>query len=208
MKFIIGVDEAGRGPLAGPVAVGVAVVPGNFLWDKKLPGVTDSKQLSEKKREKIFMAARRLKAAGQINYAVALVSAKVIDKIGIVPAINLAIKRAFSQIQNNLNIPVNRYIYDDCQVLLDGGLKAPTEFNNQKTIIKGDSQEKIIGLASIVAKVTRDRYMVLQSSKPIFTPYEFATHKGYGTKKHRLSIAKCGVSSEHRQSYCKNLKLL
>ena len=232
MKFVVGIDEAGRGPLAGPVAVGVVVTPGNFDWKEILPGVNDSKQLTEKKREEIFKIARRLKAAGQFDYAVSLVSANVIDKLGMVPAINQAIKRALKKIEKR--VEKNSAIYrtkkgnsssssrseleqfkwlkkielKECSVKLDGGLKAPEEFKNQETIIKGDSKEKVIGLASIVAKVSRDRYMVRRSAEPTFAPYEFATHKGYGTKKHREAIAKNGLSSEHRKSYCKNVILL
>ena len=87
MKYLIGIDEAGRGPLAGPVAVGVALVPVGFDWSL-LPGVNDSKQLTEKKREEIFAVAKKLKQANQLDYAVALVSARVIDRDGIVATIN------------------------------------------------------------------------------------------------------------------------
>lgn len=198
MKFVVGIDEAGRGPLAGPVAVGVVVVPGNFLWDKKLPGVNDSKQLTEKKREDIFTAARKLKASAQLDFTVSMVSAKIIDEIGIVPAINLAMSRALKKLKLDT---------DRCRILLDGGLKAPVEFVCQETIIKGDSKEKVIGLASIMAKVTRDRYMVRKSSQKIFAPYDFTAHKGYGTQKHRQMITQNGFSSEHRVSFCTNIKI-
>lgn len=195
---LVGIDEAGRGPLAGPVAVGIAVVPGKFDWSK-LPGVNDSKKLTEKKREEIFKAAQRLKAAGQLDYAVSMVAAKVIDKTGIVPSINLAMERALRSLELEPN---------DCSVKLDGGLKAPHIYVYQETIIKGDSKEKVIGLASIMGKVTRDHYMVRKSKDSIFAPYDFATHKGYGTKKHRASIAKYGMSTEHRESFCKNIFFL
>ncbi len=206
-KYIVGIDEAGRGPLAGPVAVGVAVVPGNFEWKETLPGVNDSKQLSELQREDIYMKARRLQAAGQLDFAVSMVSAKVIDRIGIVPAVTLAMNRALQKIEANLNVPVNRYINNDWSVRLDGGLVAPKRFTNQATIIKGDATEPVIGLASICAKVTRDRYMVRKSSEKIFAPYHFATHKGYGTKAHRAAISKNGLSPLHRKTYCKNINL-
>ncbi len=213
-QYVVGIDEAGRGPLAGPVAVGVTVVPGNFDWKEILPGVNDSKQLSEKKREEIFKVARRLKAAGRLDYAVVMVSAKVIDKTGIVPAVNLAMSRALKKISTRTTLSyhtINRMIRTSPKnyvVKLDGGLKAPAEFKNQETIIKGDSKEKIIGLASIMAKVTRDRYMVQKASTKLFAPYDFATHKGYGTQKHRTAIAKFGLTVEHRKSYCKNIILL
>lgn len=192
-KWIIGVDEAGRGPLAGPVAVGVAVVTEDFDWTL-LPGVNDSKQLSEKRREEVFMVARKLKASGQLNYAVSMVSAKMIDKIGIVPAVKLAMGRALKKLDPSP---------EKCAVKLDGGLKASKEFLYQETIIKGDSKEKVIGLASIMAKVTRDRYMVRIA--PRFAPYDFAVHKGYGTKNHRAAIKQYGLTLEHRASFCRNI---
>ena len=201
-KWVIGIDEAGRGPLAGPVAVGVSAVCEDFDWDL-LPGVTDSKKLSEAKRGEIFVAARQLQASypGQLDFAVSMVSAAVIDRIGIVPAINLAMGRALQKIENGRTAI-------RMTVKLDGGLVAPKQFINQETIIKGDSKEKVIGLASIMAKVTRDRYMVRKGALPLFAPYTLATHKGYGTKAHRHAIAKHGLSKLHRSSYCKNIKLL
>lgn len=193
-EWVIGIDEVGRGPLAGPVAVGVAMVPSDFDWQEKLPGVTDSKKLSEKKREEIFAAVKALQSAGELNFAVALVSAKVIDAIGIVPAVRRALERSLGR----LEAPI------DATVKLDGGLRAPAEFTNQETIIKGDALEPVIGLASICAKVTRDRYMVRIAGQ--FAPYDFHIHKGYGTKAHRAAIARYGLSSEHRASFCQNIK--
>ena len=200
MKIIVGIDEAGRGPLAGPVAVGVAVVPGNFDWKETLPGVNDSKQLSKQQREDIYKKARQLKAAGQIDFAVAMVSAQVIDRIGIVPAVNRALTRALAR----LTLP--RQDLGKVMVKLDGGLKAPVQYQNQETIIKGDAKEPVIGLASICAKVTRDRYMVRKSSQKIFAPYDLATHKGYGTKVHRAAIAQQGLLWIHRETICTNIK--
>ena len=194
-KYLIGVDEAGRGPLAGPVAVGVAMVTADFDW-ALLPGVNDSKQLSERVREEIFTAAHALRRDGQLNFAVAMVGAGVIDRQGIVPAVNLAMRRALGRLAA---------VPEETLVKLDGGLKAPTQFRRQETIIKGDAKEPVIGLASIMAKVTRDRYMRRRAELAAFAPYNFATHKGYGTKAHRAAIAEFGLSSEHRQNYCKNI---
>ena len=199
--FTIGVDEAGRGPLAGPVSVGVALVPVDFDW-AHIPDVNDSKKLTEKKREEIFEIAKKLKKEGKLDYAVSMVGAKAIDTNGIVPSITIGMNRAMKRVVGDYT---DYCAYD---VKLDGGLKAPKEFIHQETIIKGDSKEKSIGLASIMAKVTRDRYMVRKSASPIFAPYTFAQHKGYGTKKHREAIAKYGLSEEHRKSYCKNIVLL
>ena len=192
-SLIVGIDEAGRGPLAGPVSVGVVVTPKSFDW-RLLSGVTDSKQLSAVKRAEILKTAKRLKKEKKLNFSVAMVSAKVIDEIGINKAIATAMKRAIGRL--NLDSV-------DCEVKLDGGLRAPMEFS-QETIIKGDQKELIIGLASICAKETRDAYMVRRSVESKFAPYSFGTHKGYGTQAHRAAIRKYGISVEHRSSYCKN----
>lgn len=201
-KYIIGIDEAGRGPLAGPVAVGVALVSSNFDWTQ-IPGVGDSKQLSEAKREEIYQNANDLHKSGKLYFAVSLVSANVIDRIGIVPAVNVALKRALTRVTKSVE-PID---WTKTSVKLDGGLKAPDYCSVQETIIKGDSKERVIGLASIMAKVTRDRYMRRVALRPAFAPYAFARHKGYGTKAHRKSIAVHGLSSEHRVGYCKNIKV-
>ena len=197
-RSIIGIDEAGRGPLAGPVSVGVVCVPPDFDWGV-LPGVNDSKQLSESAREVLFVAAKQLQKDNQLQYIVAMVSAKVIDRIGIVPAIRLAMKRALVRIDHD---PAN------VLVKLDGSLAAPDTYLDQETIIKGDSKVKAIALASIMAKVTRDRYMVRKASQTLYAPYDVAQHKGYGTKAHRVAIAKRGLSPEHRKSFCRSIKVL
>lgn len=203
-KYIIGIDEAGRGPLAGPVSVGVAIVPVDFDWET-LPGVGDSKALSEKKRETIFLRALELQQAGQIDYAAILVSANVIDSRGIVIAVKEAMMAALQEIKNRT---IFSYTADTVLVKLDGGLVAPPEYTAQETIIKGDSKEKVIGLASIMAKVTRDRYMVEKGGQVEFFEYGFQVHKGYATKAHRAAIAEFGFTPEHRVSYCKNIKML
>lgn len=194
--YLVGVDEAGRGPLAGPVAVGVVKVPHDFDW-ALIPGVGDSKRVAPKNREAIFRRAKELKAAGVLDFSVVLESAKVIDQRGIVPVITRAQAKAIKTLALD---PV------ECLVLLDGSLTAPPEYT-QRTIIRGDASEPVIGLASILAKVTRDKYMERLAIKPAFLPYEFTTHKGYGTKSHRRSIVEYGLSTEHRVSYCQNLKL-
>lgn len=195
MKFLIGIDEAGRGPLAGPVTVGIVSIPINFDWTL-IPGVGDSKKISSKKREEIFEKASNLKKERILNFQVVSSSSLIIDTKGIV----YAIKRAMGQGLKKLELKPS-----DCQVLLDGSLTAPAQFANQQTIIRGDASEQIIGLASILAKVTRDRYMMKIGKGTEFLPYEFAVHKGYGTKKHCESIRKNGLSSLHRTSFCRNL---
>lgn len=216
-KWVIGVDEAGRGPLAGPVSVGVALVATDFDWSL-IPGVGDSKQVSEKKREIIYLRAKELQKNGQLDFAVELVSAKVIDAKGIVPAITTAMNKALEKLQSSPRrglgkLPRPRLggtevgnFQNEVLVKLDGGLKAPKEYVHQETIIKGDAKEKVIGLASIMAKVTRDHYMERVAKKADFVAYDFARHKGYGTKAHREAIARHGLSPEHRATYCKNVK--
>jgi ribonuclease HII len=201
IKYIIGIDEAGRGPLAGPVSVGVVLVPAKFKW-KLLPGVGDSKALSEKKREEVYELTEGLKAKAGIVPVVVFKSAKEIDKRGIAVVIREAIKEGLEAVMQRTGAKV-----EECQVLLDGSLKAPAEYC-QETIIKGDAKEPAIGLASIYAKVERDRYMVAIAKKKAYLPYNLALHKGYGTKMHREAIAKYGLSKEHRASFCKNINLL
>ncbi len=206
MNYIIGIDEAGRGPLAGPVAVGVALVRVDFDWDL-LPGVNDSKQLSEKRREEIYVTARKLKASAHLDFAVSMVSAGVIDKYGIVNAVHRGIETSLKKLEKSIavNSDTKDLLFKKCQVKLDGGLRAPERFEYQETIIKGDSKEKVIGLASIMAKVTRDRYMVREAATPLAAPYNFAAHKGYGTKAHCEAIREHGLHELHRRSFCKNI---
>lgn len=189
--WIVGIDEAGRGPLVGPVAVGIVVVPRDFDW-LLVPGVNDSKKLSEKKREIIFLLAQKLKKAGKLDYHVSLVSASHIDRYGISHAIRKGIADGIKKLALNP---------ETTRVLLDGSLKAPEIFADQETIIKGDAKERIIGLASIMAKVTRDRYVVQVAKK--YPDYNFEIHKGYGTKKHCDAIGQYGISPLHRKSFCK-----
>lgn len=188
MKYIVGVDEAGRGPLAGPVSVGLVIL--NSKFNKRFfRGIKDSKKLTEKAREEWFQKAKKAKLAGLLDFKVALVSEKVIDKQGIVRAINLGMEKCLK----DLKVPLNSAIF------LDGSLSASKKFKNQKTVIRGDEKIPVISLASICAKVTRDRYMVKISKK--YPQYGFAVHKGYGTKVHRENIKKLGVINLHRKTF-------
>ncbi|MEK7462242.1 MAG: ribonuclease HII [Patescibacteria group bacterium] len=193
-KWLIGIDEAGRGPLAGPVAVGIVVVPDNFAWSL-IPGVGDSKKVSPTKREAVFGRAKGLKKEGKLNFVVMTASAKEIDEKGI----SVVIRNLIAKGLKKLNVKP-----ESCFVKLDGALRAPVQFP-QETIIKGDSKELVIGLASICAKETRDEYM--RQMAPQFPAYQFAIHKGYGTKSHRRSIAQNGFTPEHRTTYCQNRHL-
>lgn len=192
-KYIVGVDEAGRGPLAGPVAVGIVLIPRNFNW-RLILGVVDSKKITPRNREAIFQRAQTLKKQGALNFCVVQVSAQVIDRIGITRSVARGISRGLKKLN------VNPTCTD---IRLDGLLKAPPEFKKQKTIIKGDAKEKVIGLASICAKVTRDRTMV--SLARTYLPYDFDVHKGYGTQAHIATIKKYGLSKIHRRSFTKKL---
>ena len=207
-SLIIGVDEAGRGALAGPVAVGVVLTARDFSWQQLLPEVDDSKRLTLAKRAEIFSVAKTLKATGVLDFRVALTGARLIDQVGINPAVKLALGRALSRLRLGGRLG-ERSVIDlySASVKLDGGLFAPANYQNQQTIIKGDQTEPIIGLASILAKVWRDRYMVRLSAVKDYLPYGLATHKGYGTAFHRKAIRQNGLSPEHRHSYCTKITL-
>ncbi len=189
-NVIIGVDEAGRGPLAGPVAVGLVRVPYGFSIKKHFPGVADSKQLSEDTREELYERLTWYQKSGEVAFVVRLSSAYLIDTIGITKAVRRCIYSGVRSLAPTTN---------SVQILLDGLLHAPEEYT-QKTIIRGDESEPIISLASIAAKVRRDRLMKRLAKE--FPEYGFDVHKGYGTKKHREAITKFGLCSIHRQSFC------
>lgn len=189
-RWIIGIDEAGRGPLAGPVAVGVIMVPVGFDIKKEIPGVADSKALSEKKRESVYERALTLMSSGPLQYTVVYSSAATIDEIGIVPSVMQALEEGLRILAPTPS---------EVRVLLDGSLRAPQAYA-QETIIHGDSLEPIISLASIMAKVERDRLM--HSLATQYPQYGFEKHKGYGTAAHYKAIKTHGLSEIHRRSFC------
>lgn len=193
MKYLIGIDEAGRGPLAGPVAVGAVVVPKDFDWELA-KGVRDSKQLTPLARDAWYRTLRSLQRDGVLDFSVSFTSASLIDKRGIVPSIRAALRRCLIK----LNIAPK-----ECEVLLDGNLYAPEEYVFQKTIIHGDDLEPIISMASIVAKVRRDRLMTRLSKR--YPVYGFGAHKGYGTPSHRDAIKSIGFCELHRTTFCARL---
>lgn len=191
---IIGIDEAGRGPLAGPVAVGVLVIPIKHKSHvskifREIKG-KDSKKLSTSQREKWFKEIKNAKDNNWLDYKVSFVSASIIDKKGIEHAIRTCVVHGLSSLIKKPKM---------VKVKLDGRLKAPEEFIYQETIIKGDEKEMVISLASIVAKVLRDKKMVNFAKK--YPAYGFERHKGYGTKMHYRSIKKYGCSEIHRKSF-------
>jgi ribonuclease HII len=189
IQWHVGVDEAGRGPLAGPVAVGVACVPIGFVWDDFIK-VKDSKVMTEKARERVFLEAEAAREARRLNFHVALVSAEVIDTKGISHAVRQGIAECFAALALSP---------EETEVKLDGLLHAPKAFLNQETIICGDALEPAISLASIVAKVTRDRHMIAIHEQ--FPEYNFAKHKGYGTAAHYAAIREHGMCAEHRETF-------
>ncbi|MCR4279347.1 MAG: ribonuclease HII [Candidatus Zambryskibacteria bacterium] len=205
MTQLVGIDEAGRGPLAGPVAVGGVVLynPSTSFdkaQDKSLrantffKGIRDSKQLTHEERELWFGLVQEARRKGELDFAVSLVSQAVIDRHGISYAIRLGIKRVLKSLAVSEK---------GSQIFLDGSLKAPVEFKHQLTVIKGDEKIPVISLASICAKVVRDRRMVKFSKK--YPLYDFDLHKGYGTLIHRQAIKKYGLTELHRLSFLKNL---
>ncbi len=193
INFIVGIDEAGRGPLAGPVSVGAVVIPFNTKHPL-FKIAKDSKMLSPKVREEIFKKMKHAKKEKSLDFAVALISPKIIDEKGIVFAIRLATKKILKKLQ----VPAHQTM-----VILDGSLSAPEEFLYQKTIIRGDQSEPLISLASIVAKVTRDHTMIRLSKR--YPDFDFHIHKGYGTLSHRQKIKKFGPSEIHRRSFLKGI---
>ncbi len=188
-EYLIGVDEAGRGPLAGPVAVGVVAVPPGFDVLAEFPGVKDSKLLSGQKREVIFIEVERRVELGDLRFCVQMSSSLYIDRFGITRAVR---KASWSGIRKLGSA-------ENSAVLLDGLLRAPNDYM-QRTIVGGDLRVPVISLASIMAKVTRDRLMERLSAD--YPEYGFEQHKGYGTPSHLLAIKRHGLSDIHRRSFC------
>lgn len=180
---IIGVDEAGRGPLAGAV-VAAAVKLKNY--DKDLDEINDSKQISEKKREKLFDVIKE-----HFYVGVGIADTKEIDEINILNATFLAMRRALENLKKECK---GEYL-----VLVDGNFKIREYKGKQEPIIKGDAKSLTIAAASIIAKVTRDRMMREEAVK--YPLYGFEKHKGYGTKQHREAIKEHGVLEIHRKSF-------
>lgn len=182
-KMVCGVDEAGRGPLAGPVFAAAVILPNDIV----IEGLNDSKKLTEKKREKLYEEIKKY----AIDYNVASASEKEIDNINILNATFLAMKRAIEGLK----------IQPDF-ALIDGNRKPELKIDSQ-TIIKGDSLSASIAAASILAKVERDRLMKKLSEK--YSQYQFSKHKGYGTKLHIDLIKQYGPCEIHRKSFLKKI---
>lgn len=197
VKYIVGIDEVGRGPIAGPVCVAafkLSLADYMSFVEKakeeiKIP-IRDSKKLNKKQREAWFEYLKVAKAEGLCDFSTSFVSSEMIDKFGI----SKCIKKALAESLNKLKVGPK-----EVKVLLDGGLHAPEEYINQETIIKGDELHPVISMASVVAKVSRDKVMFDYSKT--YSQYGFDKHVGYGTKFHYEAIKKHGQTPIHRKTF-------
>lgn len=183
IKYIAGIDEAGRGPLAGPVVVGVVIMP----KDSMIEGVNDSKKVSEKKREKLYDEITK----EAIAWGVGIIDQKEIDEINILNATKKAVTTAIASLKVRPDL-----------ILVDALTNIDTLGVPYKSIIKGDAKEYSIAAASIIAKVTRDR--IMREWDEIYPEYGFSKHKGYGTANHIKVIKEIGPCILHRKSFIKN----
>lgn len=183
VKYIAGIDEAGRGPLAGPVVVGCVIMP----KDSFIEGVNDSKKISEKKREKLYEEITN----EAIAWSVGIVDEKEIDEINILNAT----KKALTQAIEKMEIKPERILVDALEHIDTLGIP-------YTSIIKGDANNYSIAAASIIAKVTRDR--IMYEWDKVYPQYGFASHKGYGTAKHIQAIIENGPCILHRKTFLKD----
>lgn len=182
-NVVCGVDEAGRGPLCGPVCAAAVILP----LDCEIEGINDSKKLSEKKRDILYDVIKEKALA----YSVVMVDAKTIDEINILQATFKAMRGAVEGLSVKPDI-----------ALIDGNQKPGLDIE-ERTLVKGDAKSISIAAASILAKVTRDRYCLTMDEK--YPEYQFAKHKGYGTKLHYEMIAEHGICPEHRRTFLKKI---
>jgi ribonuclease HII len=186
-NFIVGVDEAGRGPLAGPVVAGAACLK-TFRFRNR---IDDSKKLSAREREEAF-----LELIEKSIFGIGIVEQALIDRLNILEATRLSMQRAITCLVEKLNPAFN---LKRLHLLVDGNLTLNITFP-YTCVIKGDAKSKSIAAASILAKVTRDNLMYIYDR--VFPQYNFARHKGYPTKEHRRILKKIGPSLIHRKSFC------
>jgi ribonuclease HII len=187
-KYIAGIDEVGRGSLSGPVVSSCVILPKDEKILKKLYLVNDSKKIGEQLRSKLFLIIIN----NCIDFSITFVDNKTIDKINILQSTFLSMKKCIEKLKIKPDI-----------IFIDGNKKIPSINIEQKTFVKGDSLSLSIASASILAKVSRDRFMEKVSSK--YPQYLFDKNKGYGTKEHINSIKKYGLCDIHRKSFCKNI---
>lgn len=187
-RLIIGVDEAGRGPLAGPVVAAAVVIN---KYSQYLEEVNDSKKLTEVKREKIY---ENILNDENIIFGVGIVNSDIIDEINILQATYMAMRKAIDDI-----VIINK---EDYLVLVDGNREIKDCNYMQETVVKGDAKSLSIATASIIAKVTRDR--IMKEFDNTIPGYNFSKHKGYGTKEHYKLLRENGISNIHRKTFLKN----
>lgn len=184
VKCICGIDEAGRGPLAGPVVIAAAIMPRYSM----IEGVNDSKKVSEKKREALYETIIN----EAISYGVGIIEPKEIDRINILNATKAGLTMAVKELAVRPDL-----------IIVDALTKIDTDGIPYKSIVKGDAKCYSISAASIIAKVTRDR--IMRQWDEIYPQYGFAKHKGYGTAEHIAAIKKYGLCPIHRLSFVKNI---
>lgn len=192
ITHVIGIDEVGRGPLAGPVTVCACAISASFDLSR-FSGIKDSKKLTPKKRDEWFDAISGMKDRGELSFAFTSIPSEEIDATGIA----VAIQKALDTSLEGLGLDP-----ESVTVMLDGSLHAPKRFARQETIIKGDEKIPVISAASIVAKVMRDRYM--DEMALVYPGYGLEKHKGYGTATHCAAIRSLGPTPIHRRSFLKN----
>ena len=183
VSLICGVDEAGRGPLAGPVCAAAVILPRNI----EIVGLNDSKKLSEKSREKLYDEI----CEKAMSFGIAFASVEEIEELNILNAAMLAMNRAIAQLEPQPEL-----------ALIDGNRSSAIEINS-RCVIKGDAKCADIAAASILAKVTRDRYMLDMAGK--YPEYHFERHKGYGTKLHYEALREYGPCEIHRPSFLRKM---
>lgn len=192
MRWIVGIDEVGRGPIAGPVMVCAVAISAAVYRRRQWQGLTDSKQMTVQARDHWEKEARQMKKQGQIRIAVASRSAAAIDRCGIA----LCIHECVVSVLRQLGLTPQQ-----CEVRLDGSLFAPKEYTRQQTIIKGDSKEQVISMASVIAKVRRD--VLMTRFAKLYPYYRWGENKGYGTVAHYKALERHGLSPLHRKSFLK-----
>ena len=194
INSIAGIDEAGRGPLAGPVVVACVVMP----KDSMIEGVNDSKKVSEKKREKLFEEITK----EALGYGIGIVSQEEIDKINILNATKEGLTLAIKELEKDLQEKKRKFEKPEI-ILVDALTKIDTDHIPYRSIIKGDSKSYSIAAASIIAKVTRDR--IMRQWDEVYPMYGFEKHKGYGTSAHITANKEYGLCPLHRRSFVKNI---
>ncbi len=208
VRYVIGIDEVGRGPLAGPVVVCAVAAKGKWRFDRperltvegqiansKLPKLRDSKKLSERQREAWYA---HLTKHRRVRYAIARVYPRQIEKRNVTKAANVAAFRAFARLAEKYQVSGIKY-----QVFLDGGLflknKVHSKALGARTVVRGDEKIPAVAMASIIAKVHRDRLMKRLAKR--YPGYGFEVHKGYGTRAHLAAIRRMGPSPAHRKTF-------